>query len=266
MPEPLQSALYRLLHHRSFRDDFLAGRFDALGLEPRELCLLRPIDRAELVTLSESICRNVLRGELKFEGGMRGTFPDLFSLLERKGCAPLEVIYRFVESPEYEDVRQVPYAGAGISIEEAFFEFLRREGTLLTLAPYAPLLLTHEFLTGMLAILVINRDPSFELRTPLIRSNGAARYAVQRYPLDYARSLTERPLSADESGQVIFLYAAAPGRLLRGPSTAAAVALVERGRERLDETARTLAERGVSTTVASLSALADGLARLGVIA
>jgi hypothetical protein len=266
MPEPLQDALYRLLHHRSFRSDWIAGRHDALGLEPRVLGLLRAIDVDELQTLSASICRNLLRGELRLEGGLKATFAETLSLLERAGYPPLEIIYRFAESPEYAGARQLPYPGPGVSVEEALFDFLRREESLLASAPGASLMLTHEFLTGMLAILVQNPEPSFELGSSLIRWNGAAHVAVLRYPIGFARGLTERAIAqADDSGQVIYLYAAAPGRLLRGPTSAVVAALVERGRDGLEATLRALAGQGVPTTVAALSAVADGLAKLGLI-
>jgi hypothetical protein len=266
MPETLQTALYRLLHDRRARDQFLAGRLESLGLEPSAQAHLRTIDPDELVAISAAIGRDLLRGNVEYDGGLRSTFPDLFAQLERAGHGAAALVERFVASPQYADSRQVPYGPRGISVEEAFFEFLRGDDALRAAGPHAVDLLTHEFLSGLLSILVLNRDPSFAVRTALIRDNGVARYAVQRYPLEFVRTLTTRPVAPDPSGAALFLYAAAPARFVRGPATPVTAALLEHGRTRPDALVAALAGQGVVVTVERLAALGEGLARLGVIA
>src|SRR5690606_30467590 len=123
MPETLQTALYRLLHDRQARERFLAGHLDHLGLAPAELVHLGTIDPTELVAISDAIGRNLLRGNVEYDGGLRSTFPDLFVLMERGGDAPAALVERFLASQGYEESRQVPYGPRGISVEEAFFEF-----------------------------------------------------------------------------------------------------------------------------------------------
>lgn len=265
MTESLERVLYRLLHHRRFREDFLSGRLDELDLTPDEQLHLKSIDPGELRTLCNSICRDLLRGELEHGGGLRSTYPDLFAQLERAGHPALTVVQGFVESEEYEHVTGVPYGEPGISVEEAFFTYLSRSDWL-TNVPHGALLLKHEFLTGLLSILVLNHEPNFQVRTELVRSNDVAKYSVQYYPESFVRTLTNRTLVADSFGTVLFMYAATGKQFVRGPIRLATALLLQYGRKQYPTVQAKLADEGTPMTDEALSELAEGLVRLGVIA
>ncbi|TCP55936.1 hypothetical protein EV586_103595 [Tumebacillus sp. BK434] len=211
----MDQALYRLLHHRTAREAFLAGRYEELGWPDELLQAFATVDPDELSATAKQICRNLLAGERGFNRGLRGAYSRVFQALEAGGRKALEVVYAFVESDVYAHYRELPYAGEGICVEEAFYEFLQRDPWFVRDARMR-CLLTHEFLTALMGILTVNQDPAFRVRTELVQDNGAARFAVLCYPRAVAEALGGRTISGEDA-EVCWLYAATKERFIGGP-------------------------------------------------
>jgi hypothetical protein len=218
----LDRALYRLTHDRTVRRAFAAGDPSALELGSDDLAELATVDIGELERLSQIICRQLLRAGAGGDGGLRAGFPRSFASIEQSGMPPLEVVCHFVASLEYQRSRQMPYSSGGISVEEAFYLWLVADLSPRIPVPELENLATHEFLTTLLSLLALNKEPSFQVESALVRWNGIAHVAIRRYPLSFASGLTRRALSPEPDGQVCFLYAAARDRLVRGPIPAGA--------------------------------------------
>jgi len=119
----LDQALDRLLHDRSYRSAFLAERFDALDLAPDDLDALGSIDRQQLVRTAERVAKDLIGRKHRGSGGLLELYPNTL------GADRLdETVYRFLESAAFQDYRELPFAGDGISLEEAFFRFCEAEG------------------------------------------------------------------------------------------------------------------------------------------
>ncbi|MFC4075895.1 hypothetical protein [Salinithrix halophila] len=227
----LNQALYRLLYHRTYRQAFLDARHEELQLSIEDLKHLRTVDKEELIATSKTIARNLLAGNLEHSGGLRVSYPGVFQELQRLKVDLTELMYSFMESPPFNHYAEVPFAGRGICIEEAFYSYLIGERFFIEASPNNALLLTHEFLTALLSILVINKDPAFRIDTDKIQHNGCVFYAVQTYPKEIAKALAKRPLEEFEGAEVCWLYAAASNRLLTGPVTPVIVEMLQSGSE-----------------------------------
>lgn len=210
--QPLDEALYRLLFDYGYRESFLRDDRAALGLADDDLRQLDAIDREELVKTAERIVADVLRGEIEGNGGLRAAYPGVFEALAEADLAAPETVREFVASAKFERYRELPFAGRGTCIEEAFFRFLREDAAFAGAAEENLLLLTHEFLTAMMSLLAVTPEPSFEVATTeAIRHNGCAWYATQRYPAPIAASLTGNGGRAGGADTLV-LYAASAHR------------------------------------------------------
>ncbi|ARU61369.1 hypothetical protein CBW65_10430 [Tumebacillus avium] len=244
----MDQALYRLLHHRTEREAFLAGRFDELGWPDELVQAFATVDREELSATAKQICRNLLAGERGCSRGLRGAYGRVLQALEAGGRQALDVVYAFVESEQYDSYREVPYAGEGICVEEAFYEFLGQDEWFVRDARMM-CLLTHEFLTALMGILTVNQDPAFYVRSELVHWNGAARVAVLRYPRAVAEALGGRKIAGVEV-DVPWLYAATAERFVSGPVTPLVEDVLLGGRaydgkEELRDTLQKLEELGL---------------------
>ncbi|MBA4542097.1 MULTISPECIES: hypothetical protein [Thermoactinomyces] len=226
----LHRALYGLLYHRSYRQAFLEGRYDKLQLSDGELRQLATIDHEELCATAKNICRNLLSGNLEISGGLKGSYPGVFQELERMGYDRYELMYQFMESPHFEEYRELPFSGVGLCVEEAFYGFMMEQEDFLRESPNNRLLLTHEFLTVMLSILVVNKHPNFCIKTNLIRKNDSCFYAIQSYPDQIASALANRKVHGDSQGRTLYLYAAAKDQFIKGPINPFIARLIELGR------------------------------------
>lgn len=226
----LNDALYLLLHDARYRKAFLDGDHARLGLAAQDEAALRTIDAEELVKTSEQILSNVLKGDFDVGGGLRRSYPAIFEALRQEGQLERSVMYEFLSSDAFLEYREIPFAGEGICVEEAFYLFLRDHPSFLKGFAANAMLLRHEFLTVMLSILTVNRDPHFSLRsTDLIRTNGALRYAVQTYPRPIVEALLGHA-AAGSGAEIHYLYAASlRDTFVSGPIDEVAIALVESG-------------------------------------
>lgn len=227
---PLDEALYRLLFDRGYRDSFLRGDYAALGLSDEDLHQLDAVDREELVKTADRLVADVLRGEIEGSGGLRAAYPGVFDALAEAKLSADETIRSFLASAEFERYRELPFAGRGTCIEEAFFRFLRHDAGFAGAAPENLLLLTHEFLTAMMSLLAVTPEPSFEVATTeTIHCNGCAWYATQRYPPAIAASLTGRTSRADGKGALVLYAASAHRSVVSGAIDEPTLAIIREG-------------------------------------
>lgn len=225
----LEEALYRLTHHRSYREAFVAGRDDELGLDDDDLRELESVDVDQLQHYAERVIDDVLRRKHRGTGGLRETFPRTLSAWRESHPADVglrELIARFLESDAYGAHRDVD--DTGCSREEAFFHFCAGEdiGT--------PAVRREELLSACLRGLVICPRPSFRVPDGVHR-RGRAWVAIGGDP-----------------GEPV-LFVASPERFVRGAVTPfiAAVVLHERALDDDDALAALADEHRVTSVTAA---------------
>jgi hypothetical protein len=246
-PRTLDDALYALLFDHRYRERFLVGDRAALGLSHDDVHELDAIDRHELGKTAERIAADLLKGNFEGNGGLRAGYPGVFEALAECGRPIRDLLFEFLASAEYERYRELPFAGRGTCIEEAFFRFLREDEVFVAAASTNSLLLVHEFLTVMMSLLAVTPEPNFDVASrELIQHNGCAWWATQTYPAPIVASLTGMP-PASAGDSATMLYAASANRtFVRGV---------------IDEAALDVLRRGTGA-----GKIADGLADLGLIA
>ena len=196
----LDEALERLLTSRAYRADFLAGRLEALELAEGDLLALEAIDREQLVATAERMRDELLRRRYRGSGGLEVLYPrtlEAWRSANDQDRALHELVYTFLESPAYRVYREIPHAGLGACLEEAFFLFCEAEG----IGDAA--VREEEFLVAMSKALALSPSPGF--RVPA---------QVKRVPRGYA-SVTTR------SGPTLCAALGGPGemRVVRGTIT-----------------------------------------------
>ena len=207
----------RLLFQKPFREAWLAGHGCDLGLSEDHLRELETINREELARTCRKIVSNLISGDLGANGGLRRAYPRLFKMLGERQIDAHSMIEDFMCSPEFDAYREVHNDGPGLCVEEAFYIYLTTRPDCLECHPAMAALLEHEFLTALLSILVINREPAFRIDTPLIRDNGVCYFAARTIQADLVTYLgIERRCSGGEQ-VVTYLYAATRGRFISGP-------------------------------------------------
>jgi hypothetical protein len=192
----LDLALDRLLHRRAYREAFLAGRLDALELSGEDLEALAAIDRAALVREAEAVRLDLLHRHHRGSGGLLSLYPR--TLAAWRAAHPddpelVELLSRFMESEAFGEYREIPFAGPGQCLEEAFHRFCEAEAIGDGSAR------EDEFLTAMMKALLLSPRPAFTLPAE-IRTSAGGFFAVGR--------------RGDPR-----LHAAVSGRLLSGPLT-----------------------------------------------
>jgi hypothetical protein len=221
-PAPIEKAVYRLLYHRTFRAAFVRGEREALGLAPEVEAALAAIDLEQLAGMARAIARSVQFGGGAEGDGLLAVFPGVFAELAAEGRSAAAAIDRFLESEAFADYRSLPFAGAGVCLPEAFHRWLAGEPG--WDEPRRGFLLDHELLVAVMTLLSIHRDPSFVVRTPLVRHNPAAWYAVRTVEPAIAAAV-----GGLAGGGVLVLYAASGTRRIVGPVPPLVGALIELG-------------------------------------
>jgi len=193
----LDGVLDRLLHRRSYREAFLAGRFEALDLEDEDREALAGIDREALVREAESVREDLLHRRHRGSGGLLALYPRTLAAwvaAHPEDDGLVELLSRFMESEAFGGYREVPFAGQGRCLEEAFYRFCEEEEI------GAPQEREEELLGAMARALLLSPDPDFTLPAEIRTSSGGF-FAVAR------------------RGPEPRLFAAVSGRLLTGPLT-----------------------------------------------
>ncbi len=243
---PLDEALYRLLYHRSYREAFFNENFSSLGLCESDQRHLATIDREQLKKTASRVVTQVLYGADGQSGGIEGIFPRVLRKYRKtfpKDPNSIELIERFLESNYYRDYREHPYAGNGICIEEAFFEFMNTEKPFIDADATNAFLLKDEFLVALMRTLLYNPRASFQVRQADIFRIGEGYYSIQTMWPD------------------MILYAAVKGHFVRGPITPL-IAEILRLADGAKIQARTLSVR-FNTSIETVQAAFDRLTHLG---
>ena len=113
----------------------------------------------------------------------------------------------FLESVEFDRFREMPFAGKGISIEEAFFLFQRR------LAKVRLQIVENEFFAALMRALVFSNEPAFEIEDPRVKRLKQGAFVVV------------------EHDDAITLFAAANGNVIQGAITPLIAWVLQKGVE-----------------------------------
>ena len=225
----LDEALDRLLHLRSYRRAFLEWRYRELDLSNEDLVALSTIDREQLVRTAERVIQDLLARRHCGSGGLLELYPRTLEAWNRSRPEDesfAELMATFLESAAFQGYRQVPFAGLGWSLEEAFFAFCESAEI------GDPITREREFLAAMLRALAVCPTAAFRIPDCVHRA-AAGWFAISR------------------RGTPI-LYAAARGRFMTGTITPFLAELLEE-----DRPAEVARRHGVPAAVldASLSQL-----------
>lgn len=139
--------------------------------------------------------------------------------LRASGVEQSAMLTEFAASELFDQYRAEPdeRAGTGISLEEAFYQFLYEHDPLFAEGSAHFYLLTHEFLNALLTRVASEEEPPFVIETWQVRNNGTVRYALQRVAKKKAEFMSGLAfLDADDS-TVVWLYAATSGGLISQP-------------------------------------------------
>ena len=225
----LDEVLYRLLFDSHFCRTFTSGKWADLPIRPSDYDHLMSVDTDELGKMATLVRRDVLSGA--GSGNLLRSFPRTFMTLATAGRAPEDIVDRFVASEDFRESRELPFAGRGLSIEEAFYNFVAGDPELVMSWHGQHPWMLHEFLSAIFAILATSPEPNFEIRTPTVRQNHACRYALVTYSAAFICAIRNVEVREPKGDERIFLYAAANQALIRGPiSTTAAAILIREHR------------------------------------
>lgn len=222
----LNDALYRLLFSETYREAFLSGKMESLGLSSEAAAQLAVIDKDELQSASSIIVRDLLSGNIadSKSRGLAAKFPRTFAMLASRGVGLRKALSVFMESPEFLSYREVPFAGAGISIEEAFHRFLAAAPCPFQMTSVELAVAQHEFLSILLKILVASPDPLFSIGDGRIRRRGDRYMAFASYRSESAEAVLQKPAPG---GGILVAYGATPAGFFCGRVPALTETLIE---------------------------------------
>jgi hypothetical protein len=203
----LTEALYRLLNHRSYRENFLnEATAEDLGLSEEDFSELSSIDREQLIASAERMAQKIYSGNHQGGQGLKSVFPECFSALEQQTQKNgVEIVYEFLESEHFGDYKELPFNGKGICIEQAFYGFVEERYW----KKDSPLeaIVRNEFLLSLFKNISKMESPNFDLPKTFVSQNKLCRYSVQVYQ----HRLTEAGI---ETQPHFILYAAAGGHFI----------------------------------------------------
>jgi hypothetical protein len=198
----LDEALDRLLHDGDVRERFFSGEA-VFSLDEEDTHALATIQRTQLEAMAALICDQVWRTSHRGVGSLADMFPETTALWKREHPSDVEcgqMVRDFVASKEFVRHRSVGCVAGGWSLEQTFYEWIRR-----VLAGNAHVF-EHEYLSAMARALTVCPDPSFEV-PEVFRKVKSGWCAVSL-------------------GDVPVLYAAVGGRLMTGAVTPLVAALL----------------------------------------
>lgn len=167
----LDLALDRLLHKRAYRQAFLDDDQHALDLSDDDRRALATIDRRQLVLAAERVASETLSRKHRGCGSLLDLFPQTIAAWHRSHEAeqapgprlPSQrseraLSFAFLDSEAFDGYREHPYAGLGLSLEEAFYRFCEAENV------GEPIVREREMLAAIIRALSIT--PTAEMRWP----------------------------------------------------------------------------------------------------
>ena len=164
----LDRALDRLLRHRADRAAFLAGGWDD-AVDRDDLLALRAIDPELLGRTAHRLREEVRTRRHRGTGSLEDLFPRTiaaWTALHPEDTDRSELFALFLESHAYETWRDVPHAGPGACLEEAFYRFVEAQGI------GAPEVREEEFLVAVVRALAVCPDPSYVVPREIQRAPG----------------------------------------------------------------------------------------------
>lgn len=178
----LEQALDSLLHRASERAAFLRG--GGLDVSQDDLAALRCIDPGELERAAAAVRDDLLARTHRGSGGLLAQFP-----LTIGAADPRALVDRFLESAAFETYREVPFAGRGTCLEDAFFRFCEASDL------GDPVIREREVLAAVVRTLVVSPHPAFTLPDAVRRCPGgffaiASRGAPMLYAASRGRFIT----------------------------------------------------------------------------
>lgn len=170
----LDVALDRLIHRRSCRAAFLEGNL-AFDLPEADCAALRAMNPHTLAELGATIAMDLVSRKHVGSGSLLDLYPRTIDAFRRRheidDDATLELAYAFMDSAAFDDYREFPHAGAGTTLEEAFYRFAEAEDL------GDPVVREAEFLAAMARLLCAN--PRIDAPLPAeLRRASKGHYAV----------------------------------------------------------------------------------------
>ena len=190
----LDDALERLLVDAAYRADFVAGRWERLGVSEADREALATIDRVQLARTAERVRADLAERQYRGSGGLKKLFAATIGAWLEAGASEEALFEAFIASPDYQTYRELPFAGPGACLEEAFYRFA------CAAAIGDPIVREAEFLAAIAKAVLLSPDPTFVVPRELHRA-----------PVGWF-ALTQLAPSQR-------LYAAARGRYIEGPVT-----------------------------------------------
>lgn len=207
----IDEAVYRLIHHKSYRDRFLKGDLSQMKLTPDHLRELETIDKEQLCASAQRIATKLLSGSHQGSRGLESVFEETLTAWSlQSGREKIELVFEFLESAAYTKYHELPFVGEGYCIEQAFYEFIKE-----TLWPEShPLegIVRNEFLLSLFQTLAHTQRPNFRVDPGLVKTNSSCVYSVQIYQYRLAGKTIEKKPH-------FVLYATCGGQLLSGEIT-----------------------------------------------
>ncbi|MGW1975607.1 multinuclear nonheme iron-dependent oxidase [Streptomyces sp. NPDC001889] len=225
--ERLAGLTMRLLLDGGLRERLAAEGAGAVAESAGELECLETVDCGELDSAARRLRSQIRR--LGRDGGLAAAFPESLRTLRAAGHTEPGLIDAFLTSPHFGAFRLVPYAGRGLSAEEAFARFLLG----LPEAEARPRLrrtVGHELLLSLFPALLNEQPLSFDIEAGGIVRTDHGHAALRHYPPETVAGWAGRtPVPAGEGPEtgepVPYAYFATPTGFAHGtvsPRVAAA--------------------------------------------
>jgi hypothetical protein len=163
----LDVALDRLIHNRSFRRDFMATGGASLEVRAEDAATLGAIDLRTLSDLAERVAAELMSRRHAGSGSLVDLYPRTIEAYcsEHGGHdALIDLACAFMDSPSFERYREIPHAGLGSSLEEAFFRYSEAEGI------GDPVGREEEFLAAMAKLFVVSPRAAVSLPREIRRA------------------------------------------------------------------------------------------------
>jgi hypothetical protein len=152
----IDEVLDRLLHRRSYLARFLEDP-KKLAFSAEDLDALAVIDRDELVSTAAAVRRDVMRRNHRGSGSLVDLYPRTIGARD-----VVELVADFMESPEFDAYREVPFAGVGLSLEESFYRYCEAHSI------GEPVVREREFLAAMVKALLLSPRPDFHVPAAIL--------------------------------------------------------------------------------------------------
>jgi hypothetical protein len=214
----LADLLVRLLLDSDLRGRLAAGGAVAAAANAGELECLETVDLKELDAAVRRFRSTVWRSG--HGGNLAVAFPRSLRILATAGMSHTELLTDFLGSGDFRRFRLIPYAGPGVSVEEAFASFLLglAETSQTAGAGILRETIDHELLVCLFAALADERSPSFVIGVRGIVETGLGHAAIRRYsPAALASwGASWGGTTSPGTGTVPYAYFATPTRMAHG--------------------------------------------------